>query len=159
MKKVLELRNVSVETDDEWETVTVRNRNSGENFCCCYPTRDLVREMAADFLQETHRLETYMPLNDESFNEWFMDHTPWNIAFAVANGESLSFTSNGGSRSGRFCMDHPWFGFDETGKMLSFYNNYSLDRWLEGIFNREQFFQWLDKLPEFRKEDRNAKKD
>lgn len=56
-------------------------------------------------------------------------------------------------------MDHPWFGFDETGKMLSFYNNYSLDRWLEGIFSREQFFKWMDKLPEFRKKRDEANKD
>ena len=153
MKKVLDLENLSVETADEWDTVTIRNKNSGDNVCCSCPTRDLIRDRAADFLQETGRLETYMLLSDESFNEWFEDHTPWNIAFAVANGESLSFTSNGGSRSGRFCMDHPWFGFDDHGKMLSFYNNYSLDRWLESIFNREQFFKWLDKLPEFRKED------
>lgn len=155
---VLELENLSIDTTDEWDTVTIRNKNSGENFCCSRPTRDLVREMAADFLQETHRLETYMLLSDESFNDWFADDTPWNIAFAVADGESLSFTPNGGSRSGRFCMDHRWFGFDATGKMLSFYNNYSLDRWLERIFDREQFFKWMDSLPEFHREDNDAKK-
>lgn len=151
MKKTLELKNISVETEDDWETVTVRDRNSGENVCCSFPTRDFIRGRAADFLQEMGRTETYMPLSDESFNDWFEDHTPWNIAFAVANGESLSFTTCGGSRSGRFCMADQWFGFDDHGKMLSFYNNYSLDRWLESIFDREQFFKWLDNLPEFRK--------
>lgn len=153
MKKTLELENISVETGDDWETVTVRNRNNGENVCCSFPTRDFIRGRAADFLQEMRRPETYMLLSDDSFNEWFADQTPWNIALAVADGESLSFTPYDGPRSGRFRMDDPWFGFDAHGKMLSFYNDYSLDRWLERLFNREQFFEWLDKLPEFRKED------